>query len=203
MSADERDANIRQLGLDPQKPTVLVGVPGEYTSLSVTHHSSFEVAKTFIDVRALQSSIPDLQIIFKFRPRGASPHHRAYLQELFGEGRMAIAEYEDLFSMLQLADIVLSPNSSVIYEAILAQKPVVLFPWKLSDAHHAIYAEGALATDSKVLMTSLIQKLLQDKRFYIESQEKGQLFLKKYYSFDGHASERIVDLLRRNLKTYN
>jgi hypothetical protein len=193
---EERDIKVRSLGLDPHKPIVLVGVPGEFASLSLTHHSSFEVAKTFADVRTLQAAIPDLQVLFKFRPRGASSLHRAYLQELFNDGRIAIAEYEDLFSMLQLADIVLSPNSSVIYEAMIAQKPVILFPWKMKDPHLSIYMEGGIAVGPQETIVGVVKTLVGSQPSYAEAVQKGGEFLRKNYSFDGRAAERTALLVQ-------
>jgi hypothetical protein len=199
-----RVAGLRALGLDPSRPVMLAAVQAEgaWSSLTPTYSSSYDTASFFRTLRNLQLMNPQIQFILKFRSRGCTAAHRDYIGELFSDGGVAISE-DDLFSMLMLADFASSGSSTAMYETMLANKPLVLFPWKPTAVHDiAIYGKAAPLVYTDADLVNEIRRLLTDGAYLKDRMHRQESFLAEQYSFDGHASERMAALLREPLQTF-
>ncbi len=184
-----------QLGLDPARPVLLAVVPvaENYVSLS----DSYQLADYFEVIRAVQEKSHGLQVLFKFhndKSFGSAPE---YLRELFPVDS-AIVGSKDIFPLLCASDAVVCNNSTVIYETVLAGKPLILYPWWSHDIYHArVYGRAAplLYTAQKAEATHLISRMCRDASYREELLVEQKRFLEKY-SFDGKSSERVAALLR-------
>lgn len=187
---------FERLGLNLERPVLLVAVPFSDATISPTTLDSYELATFFKDIRTAQEHVLGLQILFKFRDYTHVGATRKYLQELF-PADSAIAGNEDLFALLCASDAAVSGNSTVIYEALLAQKPLVLYPWKRFDTHHTqMYASAATLARSADELRTMTARIFEDPAYRDILLAQGRRFLEGY-SFDGRSAERMRTLLQK------
>lgn len=188
-----------RLGLDPARSVLLVVVPvaENYVSLS----DSYQLAELFETIRAVQNATPDLQVLFKFHNDKSFGTALEYLRELF-PADIAIAGSEDIFPLLCASDAVVCNNSTVIYEALLAGKPLILCPWWTHDTYHAqVYERAApLFYSAKEAMDSIL-RMCADPLYREELLVRRRHFLEEY-SFDGKSSQRVAALLHNLPRRY-
>lgn len=184
---------LAKLGLDPARPVLFVSIP--FSDVYVGTPDSYQLAEFFETIRSVQEKVPGLQVLFKFRSRAHVGAMRDYLQELFPAG-VATAADEDIFALLCASDAVVCNNSTVIYQAVLAAKPLVLFPWKPFDSYHAqVYAQEIPLFYRPREAVDSLARIFSDTAYCEELLEQQRRFLKRY-SFDGKSSERVASLLR-------
>ncbi|MEK7613208.1 MAG: CDP-glycerol glycerophosphotransferase family protein [Patescibacteria group bacterium] len=195
----ERAARLRALGLDPTRPVVLVSVPWESSGLSSEYISSYEMIQFFRSLQKVQQKVAGLQIIFKFRANNSAEVYRAHIARSFPND-VAISSFDDLFSLIQISDMVTTNYSTVMYESMIGKKPLILFPWKSYNYALRVYQEPGLyvATDEQFIDT--VGDLCKKGEYYAHTVEKGEKFLSQHYSFDGKSAERLAALLRSDLK---
>ncbi|MCX6787584.1 MAG: hypothetical protein NT108_00240 [Candidatus Kaiserbacteria bacterium] len=185
---------LKEFGLDARRPTLCVAVP--FSDTNFVALDSYALAGFFESIRATQKEIPGLQILFKFRDYSHVGTKREYLNELFPVD-IAIAGNEDLFALLCASDAAICGNSTVIYEALLAQKPLVLYPWKKFDTYHAqMYVSAAPLARSIVDLGVVTTHLFEDSAYRETVLNDGRRFLDGYV-FDGYSARRAVALLRQ------
>jgi hypothetical protein len=188
-----RAQTLTQLGLDPSRRVVMVALPALQINLSSIGFSSYDAATLFQDAQQVRQLIPDVQFIFKFRKRNCTEQQRTYLKQLFPEGGIAITD-DDLHPFICASDCVLSGDSTVMYETMLARRPLVLYPWKGWDYHLDIYSPVAPYVSGKDL-PALIQKIFSDSSYTRELLAREERFMARH-AFDGRATERMIALLR-------
>ncbi len=202
LTTKDRALYIKEIGLDPKRPVVLIGAPEDHNMLIPHAFDSYENANFFVTLAQVQKKLPDLQVLFKFR----SPHGLAlraeYIDTLF-EGKNYAIVSDDLFTRIQMSDVVLSSNSTVMYETMIAQKPLVLFHWRKTDSYAIdVYTQAAPIFFSQDELVMELERILSDGQYAQQLVKKSNTFLKQNYSFDGQASQRTADLLREDLKVY-
>lgn len=185
---------LHEAGLDPERPVLVAAVPDEGIGFNL---DSFMLKDFFSAVAGVHTRIPELQVVFKFRPGHRASAPRMFAQEII-PGAVCMAR-EDLFSLVCASDIVVCGNSTVIYETLLGQKPLVLHPWTAYDTYHAeMYTSAAPIVYDANELSMIIDRILTDDVYKKELISRGQRFLQGY-SFDGKSSERMAALLRSNL----
>ncbi|MDP2650063.1 MAG: CDP-glycerol glycerophosphotransferase family protein, partial [bacterium] len=182
-----------QLGLDTKRKVLLITVP--FSDVNTYAFDSYQLAEFFEAIHTAQSVIPGIQVLFKFRRHECDGATREYLQELFITD-YAIAGSEELFPLLCASDAVVSGNSTVIYETMLAQKPLVLYPWKSFDTYNARVCEPAapLARTAREAV-QVLARIFADASYREELMERQKCFIKRY-SFDGKSSARMGEFIR-------
>lgn len=182
-----------ELGLDPARPVLLVILP--FSDTLVTALDSYQLAEFFEMVHAVQNKNPGLQVLFKCRTGRDIGMVRKYTQELFPDNS-AMAGNEDIFALLCASDAVVCNNSTVIYQAVLAQKPLVLCSWKSFDTYHArMYASAAPIVRTKEELVRVFTRIFTDISYREDLLNYQKSFLERY-SFDGKSSKRVATLLR-------
>lgn len=180
------------LGLDLARPVLFVVVP--FSDTFVTALDSYQLADFFEMIYGAQKKNPGLQVLFKCRSDRDVDVIRAYIQELF-QYDSAMAGSEDIFSLLCASDVVTCNNSTVIYQAVLAQKPLILCSWKSFDTYHArMYAHAGPIVRTKEEFTHVLTRIIADVS-YRDRLLKYQEYFLQGYSFDGKSSERVAELL--------
>ena len=118
------------------------------------------------------------------------------MREVFRTDCAATAD-EDIFALLCASDAAVCGNSTVIYQVLLAEKPLVLYPWKPYDTYRAqVYAPAApLASRAEEAVRELA-RVFADASYREELLTRQKHFLEQY-SFDGGATGRMVKLIRR------
>ncbi len=150
----------------------------------------------FRTFREVQDKVPGLQVLFKCRNNRLVDSARAHMREL-GMANCAATGDEDIFALLCASDAVACGRSTIIYQAILAQKPLVLYPWKVYDTYNAqVYAPVAPLAQSPEEAIHALSRIFSDASYRNELLARQKHFLEKH-SFDGGASERMVKLIKR------
>ena len=186
---------FKEFGLDPRRPVLFAAILYSDALVSSVDINSYQLAEYFKTIRAAQERCPGLQVLFKFRDYKYANPMREYLKELFLHD-MAIAGNEDVFALLSASDAAVCGNSTVIYQAILAQKPLILHPWKSFDRYRAdMYAPAAPLCYAASDAIENVSRIFADSSYREELLARQKQFLKSY-SFDGKSSERIAALLR-------
>lgn len=202
LTETERREALSSVGLDSARPTILIAVPPEIIELVAHVFDSYEQVRIYAALAYLQKAIPEVQIVFKFRGTSCTPLHRDYIAEVFGTGTYAIVS-DDLFYRMQMSDIIFSSDSTAFYEAMIARKPLVLYPWKKTDAANiAVYEQAAPVVFEPAELIAETKRILVDILYQDELINRSSTFLHEYYAFDGHSSERMAVLLRESLTVY-
>lgn len=201
--ASERGNQLRDIGLDPARPVVLVVVPKEtwHMTLAPIIPSSYDVAAVFGTFAAARAALPKAQFIFKFKKGACTEYHRRRLHELFPEGGYAISD-ADLFSMIIISDYVASSNSTALYESMIAEKPLVQFAWSHDPYHDPIYGQIGPITRNTGELIAELKKVMDNPSYRRECLERQQRFIDTHYRFDGRAYERMTGFLNEALVAY-
>ncbi|MBI4065716.1 CDP-glycerol glycerophosphotransferase family protein [Candidatus Kaiserbacteria bacterium] len=188
---------LKQFGLNAGRPVLLAAVPFSDSVLSAVTVDSYELAEFFKNMRSLQETIPGLQVLLKFRSYGEAKPFRDFINSIF-QSDTAIAGNADLFALLCASDAALCGNSTVIYETLLAEKPLVLYPWKKWDSHMKnAYAPAAPVPENVAELKDALRLIFTDRRYRGQLIARGKSFLKGY-AFDGKSARRMAALLRQS-----
>jgi hypothetical protein len=137
----------------------------------------------------------------------------AFLEEARSRGLRGVS-YESvgttpLPELFRQADIFVCSYSTVVYEALIYRLPVILAAFAptekmMADFHFSHFEKaGALhIAHSPEELTDLLQKLSVDSDARARMSKAGWEFMQKNFSFDGHASERIAELIRNWSKSH-
>ncbi len=184
---------FENLGLSTERPVLLVAVPFSETYASAV--DSYLLHEFFETISEVQKKTPGLQIVFKCRVPKLVSVTKEYLSKLFSHD-FAVTGEEDIFPFICASDAVICNNSTVIYQAVLAKKPLVLYPWKRFDSYHAeLYASHIplLYTDDEA--REILTRIFSDTLYKNELLSKQEQFLKEYL-FDGKSSKRVADFIK-------
>lgn len=184
---------FKQLGLNVSRQTLLVPVPFSETYASAV--DSYLLQEFFEAIVETQKNSPGLQIVFKCRTPKLVQVTKEYLEKLFYRDWVVTGD-EDIFPFICASDVVLCNNSTVIYQAVLAKKPLVLYPWKRFDSYHAeLYSPYIPLLYSKQAAIETLSRVLKDASYRAELLSKQKEFLREYM-FDGRSSQRVADFLK-------
>ncbi|MDP2665274.1 MAG: hypothetical protein Q8P23_01305, partial [bacterium] len=192
--------NMRQkLHLDGTFLNVLGNVPQIYLSLEFGNYTSYEVEHVLEAYAKLQKKIPTLRFLLRPKPGfwRRSFYVRKELLDLF-EGEMRYVQLENLHSLLRLSDIVISGGSTMVIEAMLMHKPVIMYLPKLLDRDFQVFGDAGA-----VLIARTKEELFKHAEFLVDRKNREALvksaddFLRKNFRFDGKSAERVAALIRR------
>lgn len=194
-SACERGGRLfTQLGLDSTRPVLFAAVP--YSDVNLFMFDSYQLADFFKTMHAAQSAIPGMQVLFKCRNYRYVDTAREYLQEL-SPADSVVTGNEDIFALLSASDAAVCGNSTVIYQAMLAGKPLVLYPWQAFDTHMArVYEHAAPLARTTDEAAHVLAHIFTDSLYREELLARETEFLKGY-SFDGEASSRAAAFIQK------
>ncbi len=184
---------FKNLGLDPERPVLLIAVPFSETYASAV--DSYLLHEFFQVIAEVQKKTPGLQIVFKCRVPKLVNVTKEYLSKLFSAD-FAVTGEEDIFPFICASDAVVCNNSTVIYQAVLAKKPLVLYPWKRFDSYHAkLYATHIPLLYTGDEAVGILTRIFSDASYRRELLSKQEQFLKEYV-FDGKSSKSVVDFIK-------
>lgn len=185
---------LKQLGLDPARPVLFAAVP--YTTENLFHLDSYQLAEFFETIRAAQRTVPGLQVLFKCRNYRYVGATQAYLKGVF-DADYAVAGREDIFALLCASDAGVCGCSTVLFQVMLAKKPLIFYPWKIYNTYHAqMYAQAAPFGGTTEEAVRYLTRVFADASYRDELLERQERFLEEY-AFDGHSSERIAGLIEQ------
>lgn len=188
---------LREAGLRIDKPVLLCSVPDEGIWFG---NDAYATAAFFRAIADAKSRLSELQVVFKFRPGNLTESSRAFVHAIIPDA--VITAKDDLFSLVCASSIVVCGNSTVIYEALLGGRPLLLYPWSKNDIYHArMYSPAAPIQYDSTALTTEIARVLADDVYRLELVARGQEFLKGY-CFDGKSAERMGVLLNAPLVSH-
>lgn len=161
--------------------------------------------KYFSAIASALKKITNARAVIKFRPGNTNrdSFSRRMLAELFSDIPYTIAQMEPLHQLFPDADVVVSCYSTSVVEAMQSHKPVILLavdPTEnfMGSQHFAPYVEsGALRlATTKEAFSRVAEELATQADARAELAAQGAAFLEREYAFDGHASDRIAELIR-------
>jgi len=169
-----------EMGLDPPKPTVLYAptFSKRYTSSSDLFH----------EIKVLQNQ--DWQWIAKFHDLEEKDVIKQY--ELFASDHFRIIKDEGILPWIFAADILITDTSSVAYEFLLLNRPIVTYRATTR------LDKGIDIMNPQELHGALIRSL-EDPLEFNESRKNYLNDLHPYR--DGKSSERIVKAISESLKS--
>ncbi len=188
-----------RLNLDPSHPVILLIVPLVMAPVMSWTYNSYNIVEIFQSVRKAQKEMPELQVVLRPRSVGLREQFcQKVAAEIFKKDAI-IAEYEDIKTLLTLSDVVVSSRSTVVLEAMIIGKPVILFTMKGGVAQFQLFEDaGALriAHTAEEISTH-IHSLIFNSKAREEMIKNASAFLKENYLFDGKSSARIVEILKK------
>ena len=184
---------FRMLGLDSARQVLLVAVPFSETYASAV--DSYLLQEFFQTIYEIQKKTPGLQIVFKCRIEKLVAVTKEYLDKLFSHD-WVVTGNEDIYPFICASDAVLCNNSTVIYQAALAKKPLVLYPWKRFDSYHAeLYAPYIPLLYAGKDAVETMGRIFSDSTYRDELLSRQEQFLKGYL-FDGKSSKRVAEFIK-------
>src|SRR3989338_3073590 len=103
----------------------------------------------------------------------------------------------DYSALLCASDATVCGRSTIVHQAMLAHTPLILYGWKVFDTYDAqVYAHTLPFVRTTRELVDTATRIFADPLYREELLVRQERFLEGY-SFDGRASERIVELIRR------
>jgi len=172
---------------------------------SVSTPNEYELENYYSAVARALEKVPGSSVVIKLRPGPARErYYREMIETLFARVPHTITHYESLPELFASADVVVSYFSTFILEALQFSKPTVVFsvePFEkeMIRFHFTRYAEeGALAVAySQEELETALRSLSSDHTLRSRLAERAENMLAQLYAFDGRASERILELIKR------
>lgn len=168
-------------------------------------NDSYDAVEYFQTTARAVSHIQNVHVTIKLRASHAHEHfYREAIRRAYGSVPYTISLFESLPSLLAQTDMVVSCHSTVVLEALLAHRPVVL------DASLPIYTElvgidfkphreaGALlVAKTPDALKAILERLARDKDEQQVLATKAEQFMKAKYLFhDGKSSNRLTQAIR-------
>ncbi len=171
---------------------------------TVADADAYAFEEYFSAIAIALKDIPNARVIVKLRP-GDNVRNvlaRRIVASTLGDIPYIIAHNEPLSELFSNADVVISGYTTAAIEAMQCGKPLVYLGLssieKLFGLHHfPEYAENnamRLATTTEDL-TRILKELSMHPDVRAEIAVHAVAFLKREYVFDGHASERMANLI--------
>lgn len=196
---DAKSNILKKMNLDALRPIFL------YIATDIVlgqTHDTHSMLALFKNIASAVRCIKGMQVIIKIRPGPATENFfKQTIPEVF-DGNCRIAQYENLHELISISNVVASSFSTVVLEAMIAEKPVVLVgidenDRMLMESHFLPYEQ---AQALRIARTS--EELAQYARAIILDPNEAETivrnarnFLKKNFCFDGKSSERVAALL--------
>ncbi len=205
-------AEARQaLGLDPAKP--VVAYCASYAEGCSAFFAPF--ARRLLTLHrlvlgAIRATGLDIQLVVRPHPNElrrrststdlANHVDDGYTEWLREKGFNHVHVVRDRkIEVLRAADVVLQVGaSSVMCEAMLLERPVIILPWFQNEMRICDESDGVLFTDGESDLATKIVRVLQDETFRNELLQRQEKAMPEFnFGHDGKASQRVADLIVR------
>jgi hypothetical protein len=178
---------LADLGLDAKKKTILYA----------TKFRSNERA-TWKELQRLVKERDDIQVIFKLAPVNKVSDYKDDI--IPGQGIVLTQEY-DIFSILGMADLLISVRSTTVMEAMCLKKPVLLVDYYKTAVFPYVQLGAVHPLNEVSELDEGISACLYDRKMRRSLTQGQKKFLKEYlYKQDGKAAERVMAVVKRLLK---
>jgi CDP-glycerol glycerophosphotransferase (TagB/SpsB family) len=168
------------------------------TVIGLNNAYGFYTKRYAKDVFSAVSQLQDVHLIIK-------PHYNgeSLWQEYLSSFEKTVS-YEllthktDILKLLITSDLVITPESTVICEAIFLKKPVIVLNYSPEELSFPYYEDDGLILHARnpADLSRMVRQALEDQQYREElarSQEKH--FVRYAGSFDGHNADRVADYI--------
>lgn len=141
---------------------------------------------------------PDKQLIIKLHPyEDHFPSEEA--AKYYCQRNALIIKKCDLYSLLKIADLVITKESSVGLKALILDKPLITLNLeKRNDIVPYVSSGAALGVYNSEDLPGAIRDCLLDGSLREKLKARSRQFLRDYaYAIDGLSSKRVIDFIRR------
>ena len=108
---------------------------------------------------------------------------------------------KNTYKLLSKAKLVISPLSSVITEAIILDKPVIIPRYIKHDfGPHYVATNAVLTIDKPEEALPTIKKALYDEKVKVQMKIGREQFLKENFEYRGNATEKTLEQIKDLLK---
>ncbi len=177
------------LGLDSAKPLLVCAVPqlAEHDFLPWPEHWE-EIAFLFKNFSELQ---PDINTILSLHPKSDfakySPRAEKY--------NLVIAREHSYDQLIPISDVFVATHSSTVTLAIAAHKPTIIVDFYGLDYNLFSDIPGIVVVREHEKFPTVLAQIFSDQEYYNQLAEGQAQTAKTFASFDGKATERILDLI--------
>jgi CDP-glycerol glycerophosphotransferase len=167
-------------------------------------HSQDIMASVFTHIEELQRSMPeDCELLLKvhdltYKYLEKHPDRHKY---------KCVPDFIDTNELLAIMDVVITDYSSIFIDFMVLRRPVIFFVYDLDEYDHSrgLYFDmadmpGPLCTTSEEV-THALRHLTATQDIYRDKYEEMLNFF--CYREDGHASERVIDIVFKGKVTEN
>ena len=106
------------------------------------------------------------------------------------------------YDLIAKSDVVISPPSSIITEALILDKPVFLFKFLTNDSGIPYEKYNAvLATENENEIDDKIRQILSDQEIRNNLKIGRKKFLKYALEYQGNSSQKMIELIRNMIET--
>lgn len=164
---------------------------------------SYEILDYLQGLADAAARIPNSLVVLKLRP---DPHYLEFYQaaiaKAFGSVAHRIAHYEPIIDVLEEADVIVGIYSTTILEGLISGRPVI---YNASLEYHRMLgkslaeyvdAGALLLAESQESLAASLKQLALDPARGRELVQKADQFMSEHYSFNGQASEKLVNAIR-------
>ena len=196
-----REKNMPMAAGNSIKPfTIACVVP------AVLPHSwsdTYEIIEYLTGVAAAAARIPNVLVVLKLRPGLADEaFYRSVIARAFASVPHKIAQYEPFVDVCAEADAIIVIYSTTVLEALISGRPVIYNG--MLEYHRALgkdlsgyTAAGAMiAANTQSELDQSLESLARDPQQRRQLVEKADAFMKRNYSFDGNASQKLANVVR-------
>lgn len=204
--ADDKIIDSGSPRFDSYRPTPLVQRADlQVACIAPPFHQGFfddmyEVAEYFEAVAAALADSP-VKLAIKLK----SETHRVFFEEILRrafKGR----EYDvhlttPIQSLFVGSDLVISPMTTVIYEALIMGRPTIFFAYlsvhdKLGAEFISYADKGLLVARTQQELKKKVDLLIRDYDERVRLEKGAKRCVEEHYSFNGHSSRRIAHAIR-------
>jgi len=171
---------------------------------SVSTQNEYDLEDYYATIARALEKVPNSSVVIKLRPGPArESYYREMIETLFARVPHTIAQYEPLPELLASADVVVSYFSTFVLEALQFGKPTIVFSVEsfekeMNRFHFTRYVEeGLLLAFTQEELEKALRSLSSDSALRARVAERAERVLARLYSFDGRASERMIELIKR------
>jgi hypothetical protein len=198
MTGNPRYDGLFRREVKGDKNNILITLSGIASTAWTTFYSISLVQKYEIMFREILKSLAklDKKVTIKIHPNQDSIIN---VQKITNEilPNATILKNANTYDLISQSDVVISPPSSVITEALILNKPVFLFKFVENDSGIPYEKYNAVvATEDENMIDFKINQILFDKKIRNELEIGRKEFLKYALEHHGNSSEQVIELIR-------
>lgn len=195
----ERKQTCQAIGAPAEKRLLLLGAPPVSHIKAGTRagHVTMDQMNAYLHetIAQLLSLNETFHLLVKVHPRDES-EVLSYLQD--HSGTFTVIRRYETAKLIAISDLLLCQGSTIVFDAHILGTPTLTFDFYQTPGYDMWAKAGGVwhVTRQADLLPS-VRRVLEDSAVRSKLEAERQAFLQEYIRCDGHATERIVNVLRQ------